>query len=269
MTRKTEARRNLSSCTSIRCSSCSTIVLRPGRRIRRRILSCSTIHTHQISSILIDFDKMESFSCSSWSRFYPISTNIYTRKMTRLELLQFIKSFEECSRFNFQVRVCMTNWILIVGTKIIEFQQQWHKMQRCTFTSSTCLSTLDWWVSARGRECLRRRAVGGSSIRLKHDTVHSLTRAAITSIFSQSFDWIISWRQAFLNLPLHVHDMRLLLKNVFSQVKFTFMYVMSRMSNNSRIYDLNAIYSTRHLLCIKTPLKHMGFWCTINDAYCS
>ena len=28
------------------------------------------------------------------------------------------------------------------------------------------------------------------------------------------------------------------------------------------------MYSTRHLLCIKTPLKHMGFWCTINDAYC-
>ena len=28
------------------------------------------------------------------------------------------------------------------------------------------------------------------------------------------------------------------------------------------------MYSTRHLLCSKTPLKHMGFWCTINDVYC-
>ena len=28
-------------------------------------------------------------------------------------------------------------------------------------------------------------------------------------------------------------------------------------------------YSTRHLLCIKTPLKHMQFWCTIKDEYCS
>ena len=31
---------------------------------------------------------------------------------------------------------------------------------------------------------------------------------------------------------------------------------------------LSEKYSTRHLLCTKTPLKHMVFWCTINDAYC-
>ena len=28
------------------------------------------------------------------------------------------------------------------------------------------------------------------------------------------------------------------------------------------------MYSTRHLLCIKPPLKHKQFWCTINDEYC-
>ena len=28
------------------------------------------------------------------------------------------------------------------------------------------------------------------------------------------------------------------------------------------------MYSTRHLLCIKTPLEHMQFWCSINDEYC-
>ena len=39
--------------------------------------------------------------------------------------------------------------------------------------------------------------------------------------------------------------------------------------NSLMIYVHNCyMYSTRHLLCIKTPLKHMGFWCTINDAYC-
>ena len=45
------------------------------------------------------------------------------------------------------------------------------------------------------------------------------------------------------------------------------MSVKGRMSRTYHQWG-NLLYSTRHLLCITIPLKHMQIWCTINDAYC-
>ena len=39
--------------------------------------------------------------------------------------------------------------------------------------------------------------------------------------------------------------------------------------NSTRLFNYTSNYNTRHLLCIKLPLKHEQFWCTIYDQYCT
>ena len=46
----------------------------------------------------------------------------------------------------------------------------------------------------------------------------------------------------------------------------TILLFMQYMYSYSPVLTIN--YSARHLLCIKTPLTHVQYWCTINDEYC-